>query len=300
MSYDYSSDYSDHETNYSHTRSHQDYGNSINPLDDEPSGTLISIKMDPIDFEEYELYNFVESTIRIELLDLSAFKNLDGKPTGIAVAQFSEPVTQSRLRKLHGKKFKKVPVEVRLFTTLGSFQKFCRNVAEFRLQSINLDMKTSPPQVYVLNFNGDEQSVRHFFSRCGQISLVKSFPYKNAVYYTLFFVSEASAKLACRSFDGFEYANQTLVVAPLYKNAAEKQFAIHHVQDPQWLKQEISYFGKIAVFKELTDNICFVMMERLEDAKAACVLLNKKFDNDVQIKTNFIDYIYFQIGNPNL
>ncbi|KAK8887810.1 hypothetical protein M9Y10_038867 [Tritrichomonas musculus] len=301
MSQDYSSDSSDSysdQDSYSRHRDDRKYPGAVSSQQDERNGTLFSLKFPPIPFEEYEIWEYVEDTMKMSLADLSAFRNLDGSMTGVVVGQFEEPVTVSRLRRLHGNKFKGSPIEARLFVNLGSFQKYCMSIAEMRIGEASIDTQTTPPHVYVMNFpDSDEQSVKTFFSRCGNVSLTKAYPYKNTQYFTLFFVNEAAARLACRTFDGFVYKNHTLTVAPLFKNAAERSFAVHHVQDVNWLKQEINYFGKIEKFKPLTDNDVFVLMEKLEDAKAACVLLNKKFDNDVQIKTNFIDLQYFNIGD---
>lgn len=305
MNRDYSSDssdsYSEHES-YSKHRSDRNLSSSGNPLQDETSGVLFALEFapNPADtFEEYEIWAFVEDAMRQSLVDLSAFRNLDGTMTGYVVGQFEEPVTASRLKRLHGARFKGSPIKALLFTNNGSFQQYCRCIAEKRIKLANIDPKVVPPHVYVMNFpENNELRIKKFFQRCGSVSLAKPYPYKQSFYYTLFFVNEAEARLACRTFDGFVYQDHTLTVAPLYKNAAERSFAVHHVQDPNWLKQEIIEFGKIESFKWFqNDNEAFVLMEKLEDAKAACVLLNKKFDHGVQIKTNFIDYQYFLIGD---
>lgn len=306
MNQDYSSDssdsYSDH-ASYSKHRDDRKLPGPGNPLQEETSGALFSLKFVPnpnAPFEEYEIWAFVEDTMRVSLVDLSAFRNLNGSMTGYVVGQFEEPVTVSRLKKLHGRKFKGSPIEARLFVNLGSFQQYCRTIAEYRIREANIDTRTTPPHVYVMNFpKNDETSVKNFFQRCGPVSHVKRFPYKGTYYFTLFFVTEAAAMLACRTFDGYVYEDHSLTVSPLFKNAAERCFAVHHVQDPNWLRQEISYFGTIKTFQYLKEtNDAFVLMENLEEAKAACVLLNKKFDDhDIQIRTNFIDYQYFTIGD---
>lgn len=307
MNQDYSSNSSDsYSDNDSYPRRHDDRkiqapGNS---QQEEPSGSLFSLKFTPtVPFEEYEIWAFVEDTMRLSLVDLSAFRNLNGSMTGVVVGQFEEPVTVNRLKKLHGRKFKDSPIEARLFVNLGSFQQYCRTIAELRIREANIDTKTPPPHVYVMNFpENDETSVKNFFERCGSISFVKRCNCNNGTcYFTLFFVTEAGAMLACRTFDGYVYKNRSLTVAPLFKNAAERSFAVHHAQDPKWLRLEIENFGKIEKFQYSNETKdAFVLMEKLEDAKAACVLLNKKFDNSgVQIKTNFIDYQYFLIGDSH-
>ena len=272
----------------------------FNPMIDEPQGTLISVQCEPFDFEEYEIYNFIESTVRIDLYELSMFKTLDGKPNGITVAQFSEPVQLSRLKRLHGKKFKGHPVEVRLYTNNLAFQKFCRSVAELRLREINIETSFPPPIIYIANFSGDSQELRKLLKPCGTISFIREYETKNFRYYTMSFTTEAASKVACNAYNGFQYKGENMIVVPLYPNAAERSFAVHHVINPELLRREIENFGPIESFKHLRDDICFVLMQKTEDAKAACVLLNNRIFNETQIKTNFIDLYFFNYGNINI
>lgn len=261
----------------------------------EPSGYLISVKVSSnVEFVSYEIYNFIEQTVKVELEDISLFRTLNGTPTGLLVAQFTEEVTQSRLQKLESKTFKGSPIQVRLFQTIGAFHKFIRSLSESKLDLIRFNNSNSIPIIYLQNFDGDSNSVNEFFSKFSQISMIKPYKYRDSYYYVLFFTDEASAIKAHRTFNGFEYKNKKLIVAPLYKNAAERTFAIHHCQDPSWLKKEIEYFGDIEQIKQNSQSEIFVQMTSLESAKAACVLLNNKVHDSYTITTNFVDYDYFQ------
>ncbi|OHT12335.1 hypothetical protein TRFO_17927 [Tritrichomonas foetus] len=263
-------------------------------LESDPVGYLIAVSFTPPkdSFASYEIYNFIENTLKIELEDMSVFRNSIGIPTGIVVAQLTSEISLVRLMKLHGKKFKGSPVEARLFTTQASFQKFIFAQSEPRLQTIKLNYDNSVPLVYVQNFPEGESDLGDFFSQCGKIISIKKYPFKKESYYAIEFSTEAEARLVCRTFNDYELHGRSLKVAILYKNAAERSFAVHHCQDIQWLKNELKCYGRVDAYK-VSNDVVYVMMETLESSKAACILLNKNFDTGTQIVTHFIDYEYF-------
>ncbi|KAH0793222.1 hypothetical protein GPJ56_002931 [Histomonas meleagridis] len=276
--------------------SHPSYRSGKKGDDTEPSGILISVEFEPVPFYSYEIYNFIEDYVKVELEDLSLFRDLNGTPTGTVIAQFTEEVTQSRLERLQSQLFKGKAVKVRLFQSVGAFHKFIRMMSISRLDAINFDNKQSPPIIYVLNFNGDNSDVNEFFGQCGQISMVKSYKYRNTFYYVIFFTTETAAMTAYRTFNGHRRSGVPIIVAPLYKGAAERTFAVHNCNDFQWLKQEVSYFGGIDSIKQSSDGSgdIFFQMDSLEFSKAACVLLNNREHGGRTIRTNFVDFDYFQ------
>ena len=265
-------------------------------IDTEPSGILISVEFEPVTFYSYEIYNFIEDYVKVELEDLSLFRDLNGTPTGTVIAQFTEEVTQSRLERLQSQLFKGKPVKVRLFQSVGAFHKFIRAVSISRLDAIHFDNKQSPPIIYVLNFDGDVSEVNEFFGQCGQISMTKPYKYRDSFYYVLFFTTESAAMSAYRTFNGHQRTGGPITVAPLYKGAAERTFAVHNCNDFEWLKKEVRYFGGIDSIKQSSDGTgdIFFQMDSLEYSKAACVLLNNREHNGRTIRTNFVDFDYFQ------
>ena len=273
------------------------------PLEEEKSGPYFSLELEirPYVFEEYEMWAFIEDKIKLPLYDMSSFRNRDGTMMGIIVGQFEEPVTETRLQRIEGARFhNENTVHARLFLTKGDFKKYCRRFAEERIKEANIDTSTTIPAVYLLNFpEEDEKIAKKFFTRCGTISNIQKVPTRTGFYYILFFSNIASATLACRTFDGFAFKDHSLTVAPLYKNAAERTFAVHNVKNPDWVRKQIENFGSIQSFEMITRDVAFVMMEKLEAAKGACILLNHRIDGDSQLRTNFIDTEYFHRKNLN-
>lgn len=262
----------------------------------DPSGYLISVQIIPnVEFVSYEIYNFIEETVKVDLEDLSLFRSPNGAPTGTVVAQFAEEVTQSRLQKLEKRAFKGSQLQVRLYQSAAAFHKFMRSANESKLSVIGLQSSSSIPIIYVQNFDCAHSSdVSEFFGRSGELSMVKPHTFRGGTYYILFFTSEASAQNAHRTFNGYVRNGKSLIVAPLYKNAAERTFAVHHCSDAEWLRGEIEAYGDIEQIKQSSESDVFVQMSSLESAKAACVLLNRKSHSGTTITTNFVDYDYFQ------
>lgn len=266
-------------------------------IEDDVYGYLIaaSFQVSADGFASYEIYNFLEETLKTELEDLSVFRNPHGMPTGIVVAQLRELVSATRLARIHTREFKGSPVKLRLFTSKSDFHKFIRNESANRLEKIKLKLDESVPLIYACGFpNFTDDQILDFFSQTGQIEHLTKYPYKDGYYYTIEYSNTGEAITTSRTFRDYRLGDQTLQVGILYKSAAERTFAVHHCPNFDWLKTEIKYFGVIEDFKITKDDDAYIMMDSIESAKAACLLLNRRIYNDVQITTNFIDYDYFK------
>ena len=267
-------------------------------VSNEPMGCYISLVFDPPSegFASYEIYNFIENTLRIEVEDLSVFRNSQSFPTGVIACQLTEEIPLSRLKRLHGKVFKGSPVDVRLYTTLTGFRKFILSKSAEKLSSIYLEPERPVPLIYVANFPDDDpkEDVETFFSKCGNILSIKKVATKNnSYYYIIEFSLEEGALKAARSLDNYELNGNKLRVAIMYKNAAERTFVIHHCTDIQWAKSTVNYYGNIEDIKSEDDDV-YILMDTLDSSKAACLLLNKSIVNNIQVKTNFVDFEYFR------
>jgi hypothetical protein len=212
----------------------------------------------------------------------------------MVVAQLADEATPSRLRKLHDIKFKDSTVEVRLFDSISSFQKFIRLHCPPPPQlTTRLMNQETAPMLYILNFRESEDSLRTLFSRCGRVTSVASYPYRHKKYFTLSFSTVEAALLACRTFRGVDVGDGPMVVAPLYRGAAERCIAVHGMRDVEWLKRELEVFGVVEQVKWNKEGSVFVMMRSMDSAKAACVLLNGRVVGDDVVSSHFVDYEYF-------
>lgn len=267
---------------------------------DDTFGYLMALIFEPPEsgFASYEIYNFIEETLKVELEDLSVFRNMQGNPIGIVVAQMTEEISLIRLSRITERPFKGKQVSARLFTSQTSFQKFIFAQSQDRLKNIILNYDDSVPLVYVNNFpNKPDEIITEFFLRRGKIKSFKKtkLNFKDNFYFVIEYSNIGEARRACHIYSNFRYEESVLKTALLYKSAAERTFAVHHCQDMQALEDEIGNYGEIDKIKASKDDKTeiYVMMKSIEASKAACLLLNKEFINGVQITTNFIDFEYF-------
>lgn len=277
------------------SKSFQDYNNN------DTFGYLIALIFEPPEsgFAQYEVYNFIEETLKVELEDLSVFRNMQGNPIGVVVAQMTEEISLSRLARITDRMFKGKQVSARLFTSQTSFQKFIFAQSQDRLKSIILNYDDSVPLVYVNNFpNRSDDEITDFFLKCGNIKSFKKTKFKDHYYFVIEYSNIAEARRACHSYSDFDFEGNILKTALLYKSAAERTFAVHHCTDRKLLEAEIKNYGEIDRIKESKDDKTdiYVMMISIESSKAACLLLNKEFINGTQITTNFVDFDYFNLA----
>ena len=256
-------------------------------------GYLIALTFNPVEFYSYEMYAFVESHLQLEIEDLSIFRDEDNKPSGIVIVQFFEEVSLEKLKMIHGAPFKGLPVLVRLFSSIYSFNKFVTSQVDKELSHISLPLRVGVPLVYVQGFKGNIDDVNKFFGRCGKITLIREKEYNYGSYFILYFGSEAEAKKACRAFMGFSCSYGNLLVSPLYSRSAERCFSISFCEDPSWLKDEIEQYGHIFDMIQDSDGTIYVLMDNIESAKNACTLLNGMICQNSRILTSFIEYEHF-------
>jgi hypothetical protein len=89
------------------------------------------------------------------LEDVSLFRDHNGGPTGLVIAQCAQEVPFARIERFRTAPFKGSRVSARLFNSLGVFHRFIRFNCEARLKLIPGLRAISPaPLVYVLNFQG--------------------------------------------------------------------------------------------------------------------------------------------------
>jgi hypothetical protein len=231
--------------------------------------------------------------LRVAVEDLSLFRDFSGTPTGTVIAQLADDVALDRLGRFNGAAFKGVAVEARLFDSVLSFQKFVRLHSEVRSDALaKLLRRAIPPLVYVLNFDGTDDDLKRLFSACGEISLTMSYPYRQGKFHTIYFTSDVAARLACRTFNGYDRGR--LVVALLHMRAAERAFRARRVEDVAWLRDEAEAFGKVEEMKGGDAGEVFVLMETLEAARAACTLINGRVVGGKAIATTFVDTELFK------
>jgi hypothetical protein len=246
-----------------------------------------------LDFASYEIWNFIEQVLRVTVEDLSLFREFNGTPTGTVIAQLTDDIPLERLSRFNGATFKGVAVEARLFDSVLSFQKFLRLHSEVRSDPLSKLLRGgSPPLVYVLNFDGADDDLKRLFSSCGEISLTMSYPYRQGKFHTIYFVSDVAARLACRTFNGYDRGR--LVVALLHIRAAERAFRARHVEDVTWLRDEAGAFGKVEEMRGGDAGEVFILMETLDAARAACTLINGRVVGGKAIATNFVDRELFK------
>lgn len=258
-------------------------------------GYLLALTFDITDFRSYEVYSYVEETLKTEVEDLSIFHDpFTNQPTGLVVLQLIEDVSRSRLRKLAEQTFKGHKVEVCLFSKERIFSNFLEKNAQQIIESLALPLQTSTPVVLVQNFTGADEDLMRIFGKCGRINLYKMQHIKKAIFYTLFYETEAATKAACRLLNGVLFNGYEITVVPLYPRAVERCFGVVHCDDLEKLKLMVSNFGKIETVKVGPDGVYYFLMESTNSAKYAATLINSKMIGSHRVYTFFVEYEYFR------
>ncbi|OHT15226.1 hypothetical protein TRFO_14247 [Tritrichomonas foetus] len=264
----------------------------------EVQGYLIALSFDITNLVAYELYSYVEETLKTEVEDLSIFRDpFTNDPNGLVVVQLIEDVSTTRLRKLSEQTFKGHPVQVRLFSSEVKFQQFLENNADEKLKNISIPLKASTPIVFVQNYTGDEVELVKFFGKCGQVNLIRMSHIRKCIFFTIYYDREESAELACRSLNGFRTSGGELIVTPLYRRSVERAFGVINCDAPNELKVHIENFGNIEKMKERKDGVIYILMETIDAAKYACTLINSRVIGTKRVTTFFVEYEYFNSKN---
>jgi hypothetical protein len=260
----------------------------------EYSGSYLSVTVGASDFASFEIWNFIEKIIRTPLEDVSLFRDFNGDPTGVVIAQLTDDIPISRLDRFKGQRFKDSAVEVRLFNTMQSFQKFIRFHANLIDDPVRKLLRgAAPPIIYVLNFEGTDDDLKCLFSKCGDITLAMAAPFREGRYYTLYFAADEGARRACRLFNGYSVGSRRLVVSALHHRSGERTFAIRGLGRYEVVASEVEGFGKVAEVKNPGTGTVYVAMEQVDAAKAACALLNRRIIGEDHLTTFFVDPEFF-------
>jgi len=246
-----------------------------------------------LDFAPFEMQNFIEDKLSVEVDDLSTSRYPDGSPSGEVYVKFFGEIKVELLSRIHGSRFKDYIVHVKLFGSASTMTKHLINKGQDKAQKIALQNKSQVPVLYVQHFQGEKESIEAFFGQFGDISEVSTKKWKNGNIFIIQFISKAAALSAASSTNGFQLNSTSLVVSLLYKKASERSFVIRGCSDLSWLENEIITYGPISSIKHSNNGAVYVMMESLDDSRAACTLLNKRVYKESTIMTHFIEYEYF-------
>ena len=261
----------------------------------EVQGYLIALTFEGVDFTSYEVYSYVEDTLKTEVADLSIFRDIfTNEPTGLVVIQLIEEVGTGRLAKLSEQPFKGHPVKVRLFSKEEKFKQFVENTANEKVKYLSLPLKKSTPVIYIQNYPGDEDSLAKLLERCGKINLIRVSNIRNNIFYIVFFDRESAAHLAYITFNGITIGGHEIIVTPHYQKSNDRSFGVQNCDQPAELRNQIEDFGHIESIKEGQDGVLYFLMESLTAAKFACILINSRKIGTNRVFTFFVEYEYFQ------
>ena len=257
-------------------------------------GYLIALTFDIVDYSSYELYSYVEETLKTEVEDLSIFRSpITNKPTGLVVVQLVEDVNTSRLKKLTEQTFKGRPVQVRLFSNELKFAQFLNNNVEEKLRQVYLPLKQATPIVFVQNFVGNDDDLTNLFGKCGKINLIRMSHIKKCIFYTIYYDKEVATRLACRTLNGFVVGKCEMIVTALYPRASERCFGVSNCDAPDELRVQIQIFGNIEKMKQSKDGTFYFLMETLNSSRYACTLINSRKIGTHRVFTFFVEYEQF-------
>lgn len=250
----------------------------------ESSGKHIALEMPPMDFASYEVWNFIEHVMKVNVEDLSVFRDAKGEPTGIVVAVLKDAVPASRLDMFAGQRFCNVFVNPRLFVSIGSFEKFVRmNCGALSMSVSRLGKQRTVPIVFVSGFEGTQGELRHKFGAVGTINVVEG-PAKVGRYSVVYFQTDEAARAAQMQFHGVD----GMVVGCLSHRCLEPCFVVRGAT-PSDVKEGAAVFGCVERMVISRCGDVGVVMDSLEAANAACALLKY----NVQRSSDITVYVFF-------
>lgn len=257
-------------------------------------GYLIALTFNITDYSSYELYSYVEETLKTEVEDLSMFRNPNSnEPTGLVVVQLVEDVSTTRLKKLTEQTFKGQPVQVRLFSNELKFSQFLNNSVDEKLREIAIPLKRATPIVFVQNFVGNDSDLKSLFGKCGKINIIQMSHIKKCIFYAIYYDSEVSTRRACKTLNGFVLDKCEMIVTPLYPRACERCFGVSNCDDLDSLTAQIENFGHIEKMKKGDDGVYYFLMESLNSSRFACTLINSRKIGSNRVFTFFVEYEQF-------
>lgn len=264
----------------------------------EVQGYLFSISFKkPVEFMSYEIFEVVEAVVKAEIEEITFLHDPISKLIIEAIVQLTEEISASRLKGLHLHKFKGSKMRLRLFSNEETFLSYLENRSNDKLSKISLPLPQSTPVVYVQGFNGSEQELHRFFSRCGMINFIHRNESSNLKFDMIFFNSNAAAQKAFRTFNGIISKYGDLIVNPFYKKAEERAFAVVNCTDLKSLDSFVSNIGSVES-KKIDKNTVYYLMDSIESSSLLCVLLNSRKIGDNHLLTYFVDFEHFHKITP--
>ena len=209
-----------------------------------------------------------------------------------AIVQLTEEIPSSKLKVLHLQKFKGSKMYLRLFSNEEAFLSYLENSSKKKLSKISLPLNQSTPVIYVQGFDGSDQELYNYFSRCGMINFVQKKQIYNLKYYVIFYNSTAAAQKAFRTFNGASSKYGELIVNPFYKKAADRAFAVVNCNDIKSLDSSVSMIGNIES-KKIDKETIYYLMDTIEASSLLCVLLNSQKSGKNRLLTYFVDFEHF-------
>ena len=285
-----------------------DYSNSeeVNPnsaqyteISKEIMGHLLSIEFDHVSFDNFEMYNFIEDVLKVEIDEMSPFRDSTGEPLGVVVVSLTQDISVARAKLLHGLKFKDSQLRVRLYTQLSLFWKFIVDRCSARIPIILDTIQNLPPIIYADGLEVDNlDSIQRFFEKIGPITKFRVHPInenKNNVYFEIHYQKEVDAVKCVHIFCDNPTPFGIPHVGIVYRRASQRSFVVKDCQDQdfQELLEIIDRYGVRDQIKYGKNEI-FVLMETTDGSRACCALLNQRKVGDSLITTNFIDFESFQ------
>ena len=276
-----------------------DYYGQVYPLkEEETTYKYILLYTFHAKFRGFELQNFIEQTTNDQVDNISLFSDVQGKPIGISVIQFTYPVSHSTIVKILQKPFHGIQMQARAFSTQTEYEKFMAFHSLERLDYIHFTKGKHTPLIYVQNFKGDSNDIKDLFKTVGNIQLVRTQTINIGTLFILYFEHEDEALKACKVFHEFTSQQQTtpLIVKPMYKNASTQYFAVTGLENIETVNQLCTMYGSVSTIKPWKGNglpVFYVFMENIEESQAACALLNGKNNNETKIRTYFITFDRF-------
>lgn len=242
----------------------------------------------------YDLQNFVEDTLRVNVEDVIVFRRPDQGKFGIAGIEFTSDVPISSLDLLDREKIS----QIRAFKTRSEFETFMKIHSLERLNLIQYKSNKGP-LVYISNFPGSADELKEHLKKFGSLSLVREVKAANTTYHIAYFDQEASASLACKSYNNIKINNNTIKLRALYPNAYRSCFAVRGAPNRSVLSEVLAKYGNIRLFQEVQDGkdtTYLIEMESDEQNKACCMLLHNQEVEGSTLQTFFVDKDRFMVS----